>query len=82
MILPMAQKKRDWEWNINVPSEEENVSWAIFVRTLHKILFFGKKEEANEIQHIQNNYFSFNTSENTYIFMYFGINEISPKFFW
>ena len=33
--------------------------------------YFQKKEEANEIQRSQKNYFLFITSENIYIFRYF-----------
>ena len=42
-------------------------------------LIFQKKDEPNEIQRSQNKYFSFTTSENIYIFMWFGANQITSK---
>ena len=50
----------------------KSVSRTLFVRILHKILFFREKEEANEIKRIQNNYFLFAISENIYICMCLG----------
>ena len=41
-----------------------------FCKYIAQNITFQKKEEANEIQHSQNNYFSFNTSENVYAFRY------------
>ena len=52
-----------------------------FCTRISQNTLFLIKEEANEIQRSQKNYFLFNTSENIFIFVYFEANQTVPKLF-
>ena len=74
---PMIQKNQNWKQNPYVPSIK-NLSRKLFVLTLQKIFFCGKRNRTMKYNVVK---IFFCKSENMYIFMYFGANGIVPKIF-
>ena len=67
--------KRSRIWNIICMYLQQKICFMnSFCTYIAQNLLLQKKKEANRMQCSQNNYFSFNTSENIYIFMYCWAN--------
>ena len=80
-----VQKGLDWvNWSLENQYHTSTFNRNIFCELLLYVhctrSSLSKKKGANEIQRCQNNYFLFNTSENIYIFIYFGVNQFLKCF--